>query len=64
MSGYSDGTYLSARYGYPNYITRDALGNLYVSDHFYDKSDNAFDSIRRLSTTNLIVTTMAGKTGI
>ena len=63
-SGLLDGSYLSARYGYPNYITHDGAGNLYISDHSVSVSGNQIDSVRRLSVQSGIVTTVAGKTGM
>jgi hypothetical protein len=61
VKGISDGTYLSSTFSYPNYITHDGVGNLYVSDHAYSNG-YSIDSIRRLSADGN-VTTLAGKTG-
>jgi len=63
-SGLLDGAYFNARYGYPNHITHDGAGNLYISDHSVSVSGNQIDSVRRLSVQNGIVTTVACKTGI
>lgn len=66
VQGLSDGLLLTATYSYPNYITRDGAGNLYVSDHAFSNNGNSYsiDSVRRLSATIGNVTTLAGKTGI
>ena len=56
--GYTDGTLLTAKFGFTNYLAIDGAGNLYVSDRY---SSN-YDSIRRLSVHDNNVTTMAGKT--
>jgi len=66
--GISDGTYLTTKYTFPNYITHDGAGNLYIGDHAntdpVGETGDAIDSIRRLSIQNGNVTTMAGKTGL
>jgi hypothetical protein len=64
VQGISDGLFLEAKYSYPNYITRDGGGNLYVSDHAYSNDGNSIDSVRRLSANIGNVTTMVGKTGM
>jgi len=64
VQGISDGSYLSSRYSYPNYITHDGVGNLYVSDHASSYDGSNIDSVRRLSAANGNVTTVAGKTGM
>jgi hypothetical protein len=64
VQGISDGSYLSSTYSYPNYITHDGVGNLYVSDHASSNSGNNIDSVRRLSAAYGNVTTLAGKTGM
>ena len=66
VQGISDGLFLEAKYYYPNYITRDGAGNLYVSDHASSNDGNSYsiDSVRRLSVNIGNVTTMVGKTGM
>lgn len=65
--GTADGSLTSARFGIPNYVTIDGLGNLYLSDHYEDPiTGNIIDSIRRISKSTqgyggIVVTTMAGK---
>ena len=53
-----------AYFGSPNYISIDGVGNLFVSDHLMnDTTGNSTDSIRRISSSNAYVSTIAGGLG-
>jgi hypothetical protein len=54
--GSADGTNRAARFNYPNSVSIDSLGNVYVAD-------NGSDTIRKVTPvgTNWVVTTLAGK---